>query len=89
MAIAYGYNVTTSKDPAVKRVEHLLDLVISVLTPERAAILGAFPLRESYCAHTWFPGANIQRAAAEARVVSKDVQNTPLRWTKEQMVSAN
>ncbi|EIW83716.1 cytochrome P450 [Coniophora puteana RWD-64-598 SS2] len=85
MAIMYGYNVTTSKDPAVKRVERLLDLVISVLTPERAAILGAFPLLKRI--PPWFPGAKIQRTAAEARVVSKDVQNIPLRWTKEQMAT--
>ena len=46
MAITYGYNVAPRNDRFVIKVTHLVDLFMEVLTPERAALHGAFPICE-------------------------------------------
>lgn len=47
MATTYGYDVTPKNDPFVTKIEHLLELFLDALTPERAALLLAFPFRMS------------------------------------------
>ena len=47
MALAYGYEIATRDDPMVKTLMSLLDLLVTALSPERGAILSAFPFRMS------------------------------------------
>lgn len=48
MAITYGYDVAPQNDRFVMKVIHFLQLFMEALTPERAALHGAFPIRESF-----------------------------------------
>ena len=43
MGATYGYDVLPKDDPFVTKVEHLIGLFTNALTPERAALLLAFP----------------------------------------------
>jgi hypothetical protein len=43
MAAVYGYEVVPTNDPFVTKIEHLVSLFTTALTPERAALLLAFP----------------------------------------------
>lgn len=49
MAATYGYEVTPKDDPLVSKLEHFVGLFTNVLTPERAALLLAFP----FCMFHW------------------------------------
>jgi len=52
MALAYGYETAARGDPMVRTVMSLVDLLAKALSPERGAVLSAFPFRTSY--HTGF-----------------------------------
>ena len=43
MGATYGYEVVSNHDPFVTKTEHFLELLLTALTPERAALLLAFP----------------------------------------------
>ena len=43
MAAIYGYEVLPKDDPFVAKIEHFIGLFTTALTPERAALLLAFP----------------------------------------------
>lgn len=43
MAIVYGYEVAPKEDPFVTNIEHFISLFQTALTPEKAALLIAFP----------------------------------------------
>jgi len=47
MAVTYGYDPAPVGDPFVTKVERFIDLFLQVLTPERAALIGAIPFRKS------------------------------------------
>lgn len=47
MALAYGYEMAIKDDPMVRTVKALVDLLAKALSPERGAILSAFPFRMS------------------------------------------
>ena len=53
MGATYGYDVLPKDDPFVTKVKHLIGLFTNALTPERAALLLAFPFclsnRLGYC----------------------------------------
>ena len=49
MSATYGYEVAPKNDPFVTTVKQFLHLVVSVLTPERAALSLAFP----FCMSSW------------------------------------
>jgi len=46
MAIIYGYNAMPENDPFVSTVMRLAELVVNVVTIERAILLSAFPICE-------------------------------------------
>ncbi|EGO21511.1 hypothetical protein SERLADRAFT_440764 [Serpula lacrymans var. lacrymans S7.9] len=85
MAIAYGYDTAPRHDAFVKVVEDALNLALGVITPERAALLGAFPflIRLPY----WFPGAGFQKKAQESRHVSKEQVDAPFRHVTQNLAS--
>jgi hypothetical protein len=100
MGITYGYEVQPENDPYVSAVLELNGILTKGLTPERSAILLAFPFRKlistpsnvteiSAVAHipTWFPGAGFQREALYTRQLAQKVLNAPFEFTKSQIVS--
>ena len=50
MSAVYGYHPSAREDPLVRLVESALGLGFVVMTPERAAMLKAFP----FCEFTFF-----------------------------------
>jgi hypothetical protein len=100
MGITYGYEVQPENDPYVSAVLELNGILTKGLTPEKSAILLAFPFRKltsipssvaevSAVAHipTWFPGANLQREALHSRQLAQKVLNAPFEFTKSQIVT--
>ncbi|KAG1747528.1 cytochrome P450 [Suillus occidentalis] len=83
MGITYGYEVQPENDPYVSAVLELNGILTKGLTPERSAILLAFP----FLAHipTWFPGASFQREALHSRQLAQRVLNAPFEFTKSQI----
>lgn len=83
MGITYGYEVQPENDPFVSAVLELNGILTKGLTPERSAILLAFP----FLAHipTWFPGARFQREALHSRQLAQKVLNAPFEFTKSQI----
>jgi hypothetical protein len=47
MALAYGYETAARDDSMVRIVISLVNLLAKALSPERAAVLSAFPIRTS------------------------------------------
>lgn len=46
MEITYGYDAASKNDPFVSNATRLMQIAVSVVTPERAALHTAFPIRE-------------------------------------------
>jgi hypothetical protein len=99
MAFTYGYDVAPRNDPMVANVKELVDILAKALSPERSAILSAFPIRErtnpeikyrSFALVThlpsWLPGPGYQRSAARARELAGQVLNVPFNLAKKNIV---
>lgn len=101
MALAYGYETAPRDDPIVRTAMLLVNILSTALSPERGAILSAFPFRMSYhfdfCSlrsprppveklPSWFPGTVLWRDAAYARRLAVQVLDVPFNWVKDQMV---
>ncbi|KAH7917591.1 cytochrome P450 [Leucogyrophana mollusca] len=83
MAVTYGYEVQTHDDPLVNRIQQVVDIITQVLTPERGALLMAFPLLEHLPA--WFPGAAFKRLARPCRELVKEIMERPFEYVKGRM----
>ncbi|KAG8212989.1 cytochrome P450 [Butyriboletus roseoflavus] len=83
MAATYGHEVASRNDPFVTKIEHYLGLVVTALTPERAAVLLAFPFLANI--PSWFPGGEYKQRAAEGRVLAEEVLNKPFQYVVENM----
>ncbi|KAI9566800.1 cytochrome P450 [Boletus coccyginus] len=85
MAATYGYDVTPKNDPFVTKIEHLLELFLDALTPERAALLLAFP----FLAHipSWLPGGGYKQQATECRALAEEVLTSPVEYVRENMAA--
>lgn len=85
MGITYGYEVQPENDPYVSVVLELNGILSKGLTPEKSAILLAFP----FLAHipTWFPGAKLQRVASHSRQLAQKALNAPFEFTKSQIAA--
>lgn len=44
MAVTYGYDVNDEGDPFISRTNRVIEIATQVMTPERAALLTAFPI---------------------------------------------
>ncbi|KAF9223382.1 cytochrome P450 [Gyrodon lividus] len=84
MAVTYGYDVVPN-DSFVTKIEQFVKLFLTVLTPERAALLGAFPFLEHI--PSWLPGGRYKQRAKECRALAADVLNDPVTYVKDQMRS--
>ncbi|KAI6024110.1 cytochrome P450 [Pisolithus microcarpus] len=85
MELAYGYSVTSEKDPFMDNIVQLLSLVVEVATPERSALLGAFP----FLAHipSWMPGGFWKKRANDCRQLVKKVLDDPVQYVRDSMVA--
>ncbi|KIJ62887.1 hypothetical protein HYDPIDRAFT_30029 [Hydnomerulius pinastri MD-312] len=87
MALAYGYEMAVRDDPMVRTVRELVNLLAKALSPERTAILSAFPILERIPA--WFPGAGFKRDAIYGRQLAAQVLDGPFNWVKKNLASGN
>ncbi|KAI6016205.1 cytochrome P450 [Pisolithus marmoratus] len=78
MELAYGYSVIPEGDPFVANVVELLSLVVEVVTPERSALLGAFPFL-AYIP-SWMPGGNWKSRASHCQRLLKRVLDDPIQY---------
>ncbi|KAI6042050.1 cytochrome P450 [Pisolithus marmoratus] len=85
MELAYGYSVTPEGDPFVANVVELLSLVVELVTPERSALLGAFP----FLAHipSWMPGGDWKRRAGHCRRLLKHVMDDPIQYVHGSIIA--
>ncbi|KAG1751639.1 cytochrome P450 [Suillus paluster] len=85
MGVTYGCEVKSENDPYVSTVSQLVAILAKEQTPERAAILLAFP----FLAHipAWFPGAKFKRDALYSRKLAEKVLDAPFEFTKLQIVT--
>lgn len=99
MAFTYGYDVAPRNDPIVANVKELVDILAKALSPERSAILSAFPICErskfvpEYCSvvlvtrlPAWLPGPGFQPDAARARELAGQVLDVPFNLVKKNIV---
>ncbi|KIK97014.1 hypothetical protein PAXRUDRAFT_10437 [Paxillus rubicundulus Ve08.2h10] len=87
VALAYGYEMAARDDPMVRIVISLVNLLAKALSPERAAVLSAFPILEKLPA--WFPGAGFKRDAAYGKELATQMLNVPFNWVKDNMAAGN
>ncbi|KAG1843825.1 cytochrome P450 [Suillus subalutaceus] len=85
MAFTYGYDVAPRNDPMVANVKELVDILAKALSPERSAILSAFPILTRLPA--WLPGPGCQRDAARARELAGQVLNVPFNLVKKNIAA--
>ncbi|KAG1722559.1 cytochrome P450 [Suillus lakei] len=85
MAFTYGYDVAPRNDPMVATVKELADILAKALSPERSAVLSAFPILTRLPA--WLPGAGSQRDAARARELAGQVLNVPFNLVKKNIAA--
>ncbi|KAG1753030.1 cytochrome P450 [Suillus lakei] len=77
--------LSSENDPYVSAVTKLVEILTNGQTPERAAILSAFP----FLAHipAWFPGAKFKRDALHSRKLAQKVLDAPFEFTKLEIVA--
>ncbi|KAG1892239.1 cytochrome P450 [Suillus subluteus] len=85
MRITYGYEVQSENDPYVSAVSELNTILANEVTPEKTAILLAFPFLVHVPA--WFPGAKLQREALRSRQLAQKVLDAPFEFTKSQIAA--
>lgn len=85
MEITYGYEMQPENDPYVFAVLELNAILAKGLSPEKSAILLAFPFLVHIPA--WFPGAKLQREALYSRQLAQKVLDAPFEFTKSQIAA--
>ncbi|KAG2369077.1 cytochrome P450 [Suillus spraguei] len=85
LAFTYGYDVAPRDDPIVSDAKELVDILAKALSPERSAILSAFPILTRLPA--WLPGPGSQRDAARARELAGQVLNVPFNLVKKNIAA--
>ncbi|EGN97598.1 hypothetical protein SERLA73DRAFT_75263 [Serpula lacrymans var. lacrymans S7.3] len=85
MLITYGYEAEHRDDPLVDLVENAVMQGLKVMTPEAAAILGAWPFL--LYLPSWFPGAGFKKKAQESRNMLNEMVEKPFEYTTSHMDS--
>ncbi|KAH7925848.1 cytochrome P450 [Leucogyrophana mollusca] len=84
MSAVYDYD-TQINDPLVAIVKGVMDMVIKAETPDKAAILDAYPILTRLPA--WFPGASFRRHALHCRKYIPDMVEKPFEHVKKNMAA--
>ncbi|KAF9222448.1 cytochrome P450 [Gyrodon lividus] len=79
----YDYDPVSPNDNMVDIIGRVCKLLVGVVTPEVAGILGAFPIILSI--PSWFPGMTIKRNAALSREWAKDWVEVPFKHALQRM----
>ncbi|KAG2074767.1 cytochrome P450 [Suillus decipiens] len=81
----YGYETPSGAegDPLIRRTREATEIGKRVMTPERAALLMAFP----FLGHlpSWFPGASDRRLAPYCRKLVRQMMDEPFEIGKQKM----
>ncbi|KAI6149296.1 cytochrome P450 [Pisolithus tinctorius] len=85
MELAYGYSVAPQGDPFVASLVQLLSLVVEVVTPERSALLGAFPFL-AYIP-SWMPGGNWKKRAGGCQQLVRKVLDDPVQYVHDSIIA--
>ncbi|KAG1750818.1 cytochrome P450 [Suillus lakei] len=84
MAVTYGYDPASAKDPFVVKVNRFIHIFSKALSPEHAALIGMIPFLQYL--PSWFPGGRYKRWAGECRGLARDILNDPIDYVKVEMV---
>ncbi|OAX35563.1 cytochrome P450 [Rhizopogon vinicolor AM-OR11-026] len=87
MSAVYGYESSARDDSLVQLVENAVHLGISVLTPERAAMVKAFPLLLKIPDWCW--GSSIKREAQASTDRFKDMRDLPFQYVQKHMADSS
>ncbi|KAG2145572.1 cytochrome P450 [Suillus cothurnatus] len=87
MSVTYGHDKVSWDAPPIKSVAELVELINVGISPERSAILTAFPILMRLPA--WFPGASFQRIAQRTRKLALESTNEPFEYVKRNMAAGN
>ncbi|OJA09651.1 hypothetical protein AZE42_06027 [Rhizopogon vesiculosus] len=87
MSAVYGYESSARDDSLVQLVEHAVHLGISILTPERAAMIKAFPFLLKMPDWCW--GSSIKREAQASPGRFKDMRDLPFQYVQKHMADSS
>ncbi|KAF7357518.1 O-methylsterigmatocystin oxidoreductase [Mycena sanguinolenta] len=82
MATVYGYEVHPTNDHFVSLYESVFKKVSESIFPGAVAV-DTFPILQYL--PSWMPGADFQRFAAEVRQLTKEMQEVPVNFVKQNM----
>ncbi|KAG6334369.1 hypothetical protein ID866_4720 [Astraeus odoratus] len=85
MTITYGYDAAPENDPFVSKLVGLGEIVVEVVTTERAALLSAFPFL-AYIP-SWLPGGIYKQRAGESRTLARQVLDDPVDYVKQSIIT--
>ncbi|KAF8549586.1 cytochrome P450 [Imleria badia] len=85
MNSTYDYDPTSRKDELLDIVAAVLNIIVPVLRPDVAVVVGAFP----WLLHlpSWFPGMSFKKEMAIAREYSKQYLQRPFEYALQKMPS--
>ncbi|KAN0084466.1 Cytochrome P450 [Tylopilus felleus] len=84
MNSTYDYDPASSKDELLDIVANVLTIIVPVMRPDIAVIIGAFP----WLLHlpSWFPGMKFKKEMATAREYSKQYLDRPFEYALQKVV---
>ncbi|KAG2054196.1 cytochrome P450 [Suillus hirtellus] len=85
MSVTYGYQTNPRDDPLVRIAENALAIGLAALTPERAALLKAFPFLLRLTDWCW--GSSIRCDARTSTNHIRQMTDVPFRHAQDHMVS--
>ncbi|KAG1825404.1 cytochrome P450 [Suillus variegatus] len=83
MSVTYGYQTSPRDDPLVRIVENALAIGLAVVTPERAALLKAFPFLLKLPDWCW--GSSIKRDARTSANYMRETTDVPFQYAQDHM----
>ncbi|OJA11358.1 hypothetical protein AZE42_07377 [Rhizopogon vesiculosus] len=83
MSVVYDYETGARDDPLVLLVVDVVDVGITMMTPERAMILKLFPFLLNL--PDWCPGSSIKRDARILTNLTNKMVNVPFDYVKQHM----
>ncbi|KAG1822434.1 cytochrome P450 [Suillus subaureus] len=86
MSTIYGYQPSARDDPLVQIMENALIVGLEMMTPERAALLKAFPFLLKLPDWCW--GSSIKRDARTSTNRMREMSDVPFRYTQQHMADS-
>ncbi|KAG2749411.1 cytochrome P450 [Suillus brevipes Sb2] len=87
MSSIYGYHPSARDDPMVQIMENALIIGLEMMTPERAALLDAFPFLLKVPDWCW--GSSIKLGARASTKSMKELVEVPFRYTQQHMTDSS